>query len=346
MDPAVVHVRYQTWSTLQKEASEQIVRGGLFLKEDLHLAQFAAVVLRVRAPDGAEFDLAAEVVTVVPGSATAVQILPVAKGLADELRRHAANGPAGGAPSATDPIVLRADELDDDLDLDDDEPAAAAPAPVDAFDAAADALPGAGLHAAPAAVDFSDPFAAQLAMPEGDDFDEPTSETAVLSDEEAPPDSEAQAVLEEHDEEHDEHSAAVPTTVRGQIEAMSLQEKRHAAMHGTKDQRLILIRDHNKSIHPFVIKNPAITLDEIEAIAKLTGVNPEVLHSIAANRDWTRSANVVRNLVRNPKTPVPDAVKLVEKLPADEVRAIVKSGSVKGPIQAAARKKLHGTGTI
>lgn len=131
-------------------------------------------------------------------------------------------------------------------------------------------------------------------------------------------------------------------SLQAQIEAMSVQEKRTAALHGRKEMRLLLIRDHNKTIHPFVVKNPAIALDEIEQIARMTGVNPEVLHSIAQNREWTRSSNVVRNLIKNPKTPMPDALALVDKLPASELKAIAKSGSVRGAIQMAARKRVLG----
>lgn len=131
-------------------------------------------------------------------------------------------------------------------------------------------------------------------------------------------------------------------SLQAQIEAMTVQDKRTAALHGRKEMRLLLVRDHNKSIHPFVVKNPAIALDEVEQIARMTGVNPEVLHAIAQNREWTRSANVVRHLIKNPKTPMPDALALLDKLPAAELKAIAKSGNVRGAIQMAARKRVLG----
>lgn len=290
MEPAHIHVRYAAWSTLQKEAAEQLSHRGLFLKEDLGLPQFAAVVLKVRCPDGREFDLPAEVVAVVPGSATAVQLLPVAEAHAKELSFHAAMAPVGGELPVGDPLVLRADMLDDD-DSD---------APADGPDDAQ--------------------VAAALALSEDDGAPVPAEETA----------------------ENDEVLGDFPdrVSVQQQIDGMTINEKRHAAMHGHKDTRLLLIRDHNKSIHPFVLKNPAITLDEVEQISKLTGVNPDVLHTIAMNRDWTRSQSIVRNVVKNPKTPIMDAIALVEKLAVSDLRAIVKSGSVRGPIQTAARKKV------
>lgn len=126
-----------------------------------------------------------------------------------------------------------------------------------------------------------------------------------------------------------------------QIEAMSVDEKRRAALHGRREMRLLLIRDTNKTVHPFVIKNPAITLDEIEQIAKMPGVNPDALRMIGMNLEWTRSATVCRNLVHNPKTPIPLAVQLLSRLPPGDVRTLAKSPHVRTAIQQAARKLLN-----
>ena len=130
--------------------------------------------------------------------------------------------------------------------------------------------------------------------------------------------------------------------LQDQISEMSVAQKRNSALHGRKDMRMLLIRDRNKTIHPFVIKNPAITLDEIEQIAKMPSVNPDVLRTIAKSREWNRSVVVCRNLVRNPKTPLKEALMLLGKLPISDVRALAKSSNVRTPIQQAARKKVVG----
>jgi hypothetical protein len=130
--------------------------------------------------------------------------------------------------------------------------------------------------------------------------------------------------------------------IQKQIEEMTVNQKRTNALHGRKQMRMLLIRDRNKTIHPFVIKNPAITLDEIEQIAKMPSVNPDVLRTIAKSREWTRSTTVCRNLVRNPKTPMKEALMLLPKLPLSDLRAMAKSGNVRTAIQQAARKKVAG----
>jgi hypothetical protein len=130
--------------------------------------------------------------------------------------------------------------------------------------------------------------------------------------------------------------------IQKQIEEMSVNQKRQNALHGRKQMRMLLMRDRNKTIHPFVIKNPAITLDEVEQIAKMPSVNPDVLRTIARSKEWTRSTTVCRNLVRNPKTPMKEALMLLPKLPLSDVRAMAKGGNVRTAIQQAARKKLAG----
>jgi len=127
-----------------------------------------------------------------------------------------------------------------------------------------------------------------------------------------------------------------------QIAEMSVAQKRQACLHSRKDMRMLLIRDRNKTIHPFVMRNPAITLDEIEQISKMPSVNPDVLRTIAKSREWNRSATVCRNLVRNPKTPMKEALQLLSKLPKSDIRALAKRGNVRTAIQQAARKKALG----
>jgi hypothetical protein len=143
----------------------------------------------------------------------------------------------------------------------------------------------------------------------------------------------------EDDDDDDDDGVRDPSLIQ-QVAAMSIADKRQAALHGGKELRFLILKDSNKTLHPFVLNNPAIALDEVEAIARMTSVNPECLHRIA--KDFTRSANVVRNLVKNPKTPLVDALSLVDKLALSDVRAIAKGGSVRNAILMAARKRVNG----
>jgi len=131
-------------------------------------------------------------------------------------------------------------------------------------------------------------------------------------------------------------------TLHDRIRKMSSREKMQLAAHGDRAARLILIKDTNKIVHTFVIQNPRITLDEVRYIAGFKQCNPDVLKTIAQNREWTQNPRVVSALVRNPKTPGQIAVRLLDKLPVSELRALAKSPSVPRAVCQAARRKVTG----
>jgi hypothetical protein len=126
------------------------------------------------------------------------------------------------------------------------------------------------------------------------------------------------------------------------LASASNTEKIQIALHGSRDERMLILRDLNRTLHPYVLKNPNLQLDEVVGIAKMTTVGPELLKSIADRRDWAQKPEVAVALVKNPKTPVGIAVKLLDHVSPAELRQIVKHSSVAEPIVKAARKKVLG----
>jgi hypothetical protein len=124
-------------------------------------------------------------------------------------------------------------------------------------------------------------------------------------------------------------------------EALSLQEKMALAMSCDRELRFQLLRDPNKQLHTLVMKNPRIGLEEVQWAAKLTTLNPEALKLIAEHPEWGKNPNIAAALVRNPRTPVPIALKLVPRLPVSELRAIARSQGRPQIVQAA-KKHLMG----
>jgi len=148
------------------------------------------------------------------------------------------------------------------------------------------------------------------------------------------------APREESGAEEDDKRAA--GTLHDQIRAMPQRERMQLALHGGRAERRILMRDTNKTIHVFVLKNPRISLDEIRYIAGYAQANPEVLKMIGDNREWLQNPGVVSALVRNPKTPPATAVRLVDRLPMSDLRRLAKSSSVPMHVSQAAKKKVVG----
>src|SRR5438477_951855 len=120
-----------------------------------------------------------------------------------------------------------------------------------------------------------------------------------------------------------------------QKETLSLQEKMALAMSCDRELRFQFLRDPNKQLHPLVLKNPRIGLEEVVCAAKLPTINPEALKIIADHPEWGQNPSVAAALVRNPKTPVPVAVKLVPPLAISVLKALARSQGRPQIVQAA-----------
>ncbi|MBS2021946.1 MAG: hypothetical protein JST92_06015, partial [Deltaproteobacteria bacterium] len=102
-----------------------------------------------------------------------------------------------------------------------------------------------------------------------------------------------------------------------------------------KELRFQFLRDPNKQLHTLVLRNPRIGLEEVAWAARSTTLNPEALKLIAEHPEWGSNPNIVLSLVKNPKTPIPIAVRLVPKLSMMELRALAKSQGRPQVVQAA-----------
>jgi hypothetical protein len=122
-------------------------------------------------------------------------------------------------------------------------------------------------------------------------------------------------------------------------EALSTPEKLQLAAACDRELRLELLRDPNKLLHPLVLRNPRISVDEVLFAARLPTLNPDALKLIAEHPEWGQNATIVSALVRNPHTPLPVAVRLVPRLPRAELRALASSQG-RAPIVQAAKKEM------
>jgi hypothetical protein len=135
---------------------------------------------------------------------------------------------------------------------------------------------------------------------------------------------------------------ALAARLRGppQKETLSLQEKMHLASSCDRDLRFRFLRDPNKQLHLMVLKNPRIGLEEVQWAAKLTTLNPEALKAIADHPEWGQNPGIAAALVRNPKTPLPAALKLVPRLPVADLRVLARGQGRPQIVQAAKRQLL------
>ncbi len=159
-------------------------------------------------------------------------------------------------------------------------------------------------------------------------------ESAAAEAEQAPEAREAKRPEPEPEEEKRSSSAA------GRIRELNVAQKVRLAMMGNATERGILIRDTNKIVARAVIRSPAVSDSEAMIYAKNKALLDEVISYIATNKKWIRHYQMKLALVMNPKTPTGDAMRFLNHLRVNDLRAVARSKGVPGPVTKAAKQLI------
>jgi hypothetical protein len=119
---------------------------------------------------------------------------------------------------------------------------------------------------------------------------------------------------------------------------LSVAERIKVAMHGSREERSILVRDPNRLVSSAVLSSPKLTESEVEVIARMTNVSDEVLRIVGHNRTWTKTYGVIAALTRNPKTPIGVALTLLPRLIERDIKMLSTDRNIPEPIRLSARK--------
>ena len=117
-------------------------------------------------------------------------------------------------------------------------------------------------------------------------------------------------------------------------------QKALLAMKGGREERMILVRDSNRTVALGVLKNGRITDGEIEGFAKMRNVVEDVLRHIAINREWTKNYSVIQALIKNPRTPPSVSTNFVSRLTNRDLKSLGASRDVPELIRRMARRVL------
>jgi hypothetical protein len=167
------------------------------------------------------------------------------------------------------------------------------------------------------------PQAAEAPPDLGPTADEVIEEFAELADENAPPMEEGKRL-----------------TLAQRIMKMSIAEKIKLATKGNKEARSYLLRDSNKLVAVAVIRSPKITDGEVLAVANNRAAQDDVLRVVFNNREWLKDYRVKLALTKNPKVPLPVALKFLAQLRESEVKDLCKNKNVPSSVQMMARKMM------
>jgi len=164
-----------------------------------------------------------------------------------------------------------------------------------------------------------------------------------------PPEETAAALISEyHDELGRERSeegqppetaeqASKKLTITQRVLKMSVSEKIKLATLGNKEARTLLLRDANKLVCMAAVTSPRITEGEIMSLANSKTSNAEVLRYIYGNRELLRNYSLKLSLVKNPKVPLPTALRFLQTLQERDIKELARDRNVPNTVQSQAK---------
>lgn len=128
------------------------------------------------------------------------------------------------------------------------------------------------------------------------------------------------------------------------ISQMKIAEKVRLATIGSKEERMLLLKDANRLVYTAALLSPKMANDDLKALAKNKGMPHEIIAYIAAKKELLRDYTVVVSLANNPKTPLRTGVRLLQFLRDNDVRAISRSRNVSPQLARMAKTHLQKKG--
>jgi hypothetical protein len=121
---------------------------------------------------------------------------------------------------------------------------------------------------------------------------------------------------------------------------MSVSEKIKLATLGNKEARTLLLRDSNKLVCLAAVTSPRITDGEIMTLANSRTISSEVLRHVYTDREYLKVYAIKMALVKNPKVPLPTALKFMYTLQEKDIKELARDRNVPQTIQAQAKSWL------
>lgn len=148
--------------------------------------------------------------------------------------------------------------------------------------------------------------------------------------------TEAEAIVHYLSEEELPHTEMVSAVQR--IYRLNTAEKVITAVHGTREERAILVRDTNRLVAVAVLGSPRIRHSEIEAISGMKSVSKEVLGYIGNHPEWAKLDTVIARLLRNPHTPRSTSLSLLARLDPSGLTSVALDKSLPEGVRMRARE--------
>jgi hypothetical protein len=315
--PEVFRVTYARYGELRDDLAQQMARGGLLVKvQDAPGLDFdSAVGLELVLPDGTTLQGIGKVLQVFAGVGFAVTIQ---RELVEEVSRFA------GRPEVVASGTVRHERVE--------RPTTHPAPPVRPRRTSAPSSLWLSPAAPPRRPATTPPPLAAV----------PRTKPATTPPPVAPPPAAPPPATAESLPAAPPAAAPPAATAPARHDSLSRMEKVQKALHGTRDERNAILRDRDRTLHSFVLKNPQLDADDVVAIARNPQLAADMLQQVGDRKEWLQRPAVALALARNPKTPPELAVRALEHVPVEAVRQLAKGAGALPHVQAAARKRLLG----
>lgn len=127
-------------------------------------------------------------------------------------------------------------------------------------------------------------------------------------------------------------------TLLQRLTRMTVVERIQLAVKGGREERMLLIRDPNKIVQRGVLQSPRLTDTEVEGFASMANLTDEVLRIISTNRNFIKNYAVVKNLTKNPKTPLDISLRLIQRLTATDLKNLCANKNIPETLRTTAMK--------
>lgn len=142
----------------------------------------------------------------------------------------------------------------------------------------------------------------------------------------------AEALRAPPEGEHDPETGLTES----QIRTLPVGVKLRLCFTAKPSTRWILLRDSNPKVALSAYQRSPLTGGEIELLANSRSVVPEILEGIATDRRWSRKYQVVHSLVKNPRTPIANAIQLIPRLAMRDLRNLSKDRNIPDAVRTRA----------
>ena len=116
----------------------------------------------------------------------------------------------------------------------------------------------------------------------------------------------------------------------------STGEKGKSSLRGDRKRQANLLKYSDKE----ALKDPKVTVREIQKIAKSHTIIEETIKTIIQNKKWMSHSGIVSAIVNNPKTPPFVATGLAKKLKTTDLKKLIRNKEVSEALRGAARELL------